>query len=246
MVAQNDPVFAQQFVYYFCADFPEVACVNAGVVLRLCRRIVKKIQQSLRRSGGHRRAHVRHVGHTEIDNAPHGRVPHLNVAAHTEHRAARSCRRPLRSRRALAAVFQRHAELPLRRAEVGGGHRAGVVRRAAFHHDGGHDERLRHRGARPVLPKERNVHSAQTKRARNALVQQIPRKYHVNVLLLKPRLAYRKVRGFRLQHAFRFFPAFLIQIRIEKRLVKVARQRARGFLFSAHRRVAQNRRAALK
>ena len=66
------------------------------------------------------------------------------------------------------------------------------------------------------------------------------------VLLLKPRLAYRKVRGFRLQHAFRFFPAFLIQIRIEKRLVKVARQRARGFFFSAHRRVAQNRRAALK
>lgn len=98
----------------------------------------------------------------------------------------------------------------------------------------------------PVLPKERNVHSAQTKRARNTLVQQISRKYHVNVLLLKPRLAYRKVRGFRLQHAFRFFPAFLIQIRIEKRLVKVARQRARGFFFSAHRRVAQNRRAALK
>ena len=165
MVLEPHAVFREQAAKQLGADRAEVAGVDAVVIRGAGRSVGEEVEQRLRGGGGHRRAHVGHVGYAEILDAAHGRAAHAHALPVAEHRAARGRRGPLRCGGALAAVFERRAELPLRCAEVRGGHGAGVVCRAALHGDCGHQERLRHGGARAVLPEKRDVHFAQAEGA---------------------------------------------------------------------------------
>lgn len=246
VVLEMHAVFREQVAQQRGAHGAEVAGVDAVVIRRPGRGVGEEVEQRLRCGGRHRGAHVRHVGHAEILDAPDRRVVDADAFPVAEHGAAGGRRGPLRRRGALAAVLERRAELPLRRAEVRGGHGAGVVCRAALHRDRSHQQRLRHRGARAVLPEKGDVHLAQAEGARDALVQQVAGEDHTDVAFFEPGLADRERGRLRLQHAFRLFPALLREVGVEEGLVEVARERALGLLFAADRRVPENPRAALK
>ena len=140
----------------------------------------------------------------------------------------------------LAAVFQRQAELALRRAEVGAGHGQRPAGGAALHQDGRHQQCLGHGGAGPILAQEGDAEIQQAKGGGNALVQQIPRQDEVH--LLRPGPRFREGLGYRLllQLGLRLFPALLLQSGVLKGLVEVPAQGALRLFLSSHRPVGED------
>ena len=101
----------------------------------------------------------------------------MHAAASHPHDRGPCCRGgPLGGLRPLSAVFQREAELSLRRTEMGRGQRAAQVRRAAVHKDSGQRQRLRHGGAGAELSQQRHAEFTYAEGGGNILIEQIPAK----------------------------------------------------------------------
>ena len=170
----------------------QVAGDNQVVVVRLGGGILKEGRQGIRSRGRHRRAHIIGVGDAQVSDPPDGgrRYPDA-AAAHADHRRTGGGRRPLGSLRPLPAVLQREAELPLRRAEVGGGERAAQIRRAAVHKDRGEGQGLRHGRAGAELAEHRHPVFPHPEGGGDALVEQVAREQVMELGGGHPRLVHR-------------------------------------------------------
>ena len=147
------------------------------------------------------------------------------------HRARRGGR-PLCGGRALTAVGEREAVLPLRRAEMRGRGRDQPARRAALDEARTERQPLRHGRARAVLPEVRHVRLHGRKERADALVEQVARKDHVKVAFLQAALFERSLdRGF-LQLALGQLPRFLPHAVVLGHEVKLRAERAVALLFA--------------
>lgn len=127
------PFFLQQLAEQVAANGRQVPGEDQIVILRLGPRILKIVIEGVGRRGGHRGAHVVHIGDAEIGDTPDAdRRDMRAAAAQADH--GRTGRRggPLRRRGALTAVFERIPELAFRRAEMGRGDGAADIGCAAW------------------------------------------------------------------------------------------------------------------
>ena len=97
------------------------------------------------------------------------------------HGAPRRRRRPLGGRRTLTAVFERCAELLLRRAEVRRSCRGGYTRRTRIDTQRRHCQRQSHCRARAVKPDKRYAEISRAERRAAALAEQIARHEHIYI-----------------------------------------------------------------
>ena len=127
MVPHFHVILPQKIMQECRAHRAQIAGENMVVIGRLCRRIREVVQKGLCGGRGHGSAHIGDVGNAEILDAADRGVLDPNTCAASQNRTAGRRSGPLRGGAALAAVFQRRAELTLRRAEMGGSHGAGVI-----------------------------------------------------------------------------------------------------------------------
>ena len=191
---------------------------------------------------GHGRAHVVCVVYPRV-NYPAGRdVRYIRPAPlRADDGRARARHRPLRCGRALAAVFQRIAVLPLRRAEVRARNGAGSFGIAAVNQHRRQRQRLRHGGARAVDPEIRRAAVLHRKRRAHALVEKVPGNDVVQ-RSGKPCLIAGKVKAFADHMAFGALPALLAEIGVSRDAVEAVLKRAFALALSANRRGGDNSR----
>ena len=143
---------------------------------------------------GHGSAHIVGVLDAVILNFSDGRGLNARpVAAFSHDAAAGASHGPLGCRRALAAVAEREAVLPLRRGKMRRGMRCRRVRKARIDERRRQKQRFGHGRARAVKPQKRDRRAARRERRGNALVQQISREQHINVLIAHAELPLRRV-----------------------------------------------------
>ena len=167
-----DAVLFQNLVHQLAADRAEVAGEDQVVVRGGGAGVGQIVVQCLRGGGGHRCAHVVGVLDAKVCDAPKGYGVDFHLPAPVrpdDDRTSRG-RGPLGGRGALPAVFQRETELPLRGAEMRGGHGHGPPRDPGFHKQGRQAQGLGHCGAGPILAKKGNSQAAQAEGRGNALV----------------------------------------------------------------------------
>ena len=223
------------------ADKAEVAGQDQVEVLRLAAGVGKVLAEGLCGGGGHCRAHIVDVSDAQVRHRPHRHGAHkgrLSILA--DHARARAGDRPLGSGGALSAVLQREAELPLGRAEVGGGDRQALPRKPRVHKHAGKAETFRHGGAGAVQPEEGDCHLAGGIGRADALVEQVAGKQKVDLLLLHAALLQRQVDGLLLHQRLGLFPGLFAEGGVVGEIVEIVCQRALLLLFGPHRGKAQH------
>lgn len=132
--AEVDAAHAHELARDVPPDEAQVAGDDGVVVGGRAARVPEMRRERVAGRGGHGGAHVVRVGYPGVHDAPGGHEgdvgPRPRVA---EDERPRARHRPLAGGRAHAAVFQREAELPLRRAEVRARQRCNFFRPAAVY-----------------------------------------------------------------------------------------------------------------
>ena len=117
---------------------------------------------------------------------------------------------------------------------MGGGQGGHVIAKASVQEHGPQGQALRHGGAGPVQPEERNVLGPEGVGRGDALVEQVPGEDVVQLLGGDPGLFQSVVQGFFLHGGLGLFPAFFPKRIVLPDAVKIGGQRPLAFLL-AHR-----------
>ena len=134
----------------------QVAGDHQVVIRGLPARVPKVGQDGISGGGGHGGSHIVCILDALVYDLAGGDVGNpgtLTLPTQDDAPGAGDC--PLGGRGSLAAVLQRGAVLPLRRAEVGGGHSRRVFPKSTVQQQSGQGQALRHGGAGAVQPAER-------------------------------------------------------------------------------------------
>ena len=163
----------------------------------------------------HGRAHVGRVLDAEIHHGAHGGgvEHHISLPLPQKH-AARPGDGPLGGGRALAAVAQGEAVLPLGGGEVGRAHGRGHLGIAAVDGYPCQEQRLGHGGAGAVESQKGDVGVPDGEAGAHALVEKIAAQQDVDVLIPDSGLALGRLQCQRLHFALCLFPGALAKARV--------------------------------
>ena len=154
--------------------------------------------------------------------------------------AARCRGGPLGGGGPLVPVGHGHPVLPLRRAEVGGGHGGGHAGKAPVDEHGGEAQPLPHGGAGPVETQEGDLCLPQAEGAADALVQEVPGADIVQLAGGEAALFQRLFQGFLLHGGLRLLPGLLPEEGVLVQNVEAASKGALLLEFPAHAGVGQH------
>ena len=234
VLAQRDAVPPEKVAQNLAAHRAKVAGDNQVIVLWRAMGVLQVLADGLIGRRRHGAAHVIGVGDALVDHLPDGCRAHVyRPPALSQQHAARTGHGPLGCGRALAAIFQRQAILPLGRCKVGRGHGGRPLGIAAVDHHGCHQQALRHGGAGAVQSQKWHALPPHGKAGADALVQQVAGAEHVQLLRRKKRFLQRPLQRLLLHLAFGLFPSFLAEFGILRDHIEPAGQRTLT-LFFAH------------
>ena len=231
--SEIDAVLLKQIGHNALADPAKVAGDDHIIILR-CAPGVRKVRlQRLIGGRRHRRAHVVEILDAGVRDLPSRNRSHLGAgAARAENQRACSRDRPLRRRRAHAAIFQRKAKLALCGTEVRAGQRRTGVCIAAINGHSSKTQRLSHRGTGAVEAKVRCAAVAHCIGRSGALVEQVAGEDIVQRSGGNLRLLARQIKALLEHGALGFLPTGRSKIRIAADDVKPLPQRAFALFFA--------------
>ena len=147
---------------------------NHVIVLRTGVGVGKVLAERLCRRRSHRSPHVVDVGDAKVCHGTDGHRSHIGcLTLGSDHAGPGAGHRPLGGRSSLTAIFERKTELPLRRAEMGGGSGNTVSGKPCLHKQRCQRQAFRHGRASPVQSEKGNLHLSGSVCGTDALVEQV-------------------------------------------------------------------------
>ena len=242
VVAQLHAVRFKEFGDDLVAQSAQIARHDEIVVIGGTACVLKVSFQCIVGGGSHGRPHVVGVLDALVLNFTDSDTVNLRAFTRlgSEYNGTGRGGGPLGGGGALAAVLQRGAVLPLRRAEVGRGHGGGIGAVPAGQQQGGQCQTFSHGGAGAVQSQKGDSALPCCERGADALVEQVARQHEVQIHRVQTGPLQCRVQSQLLHGALRLFPALFPELIVFADMVKTAAQRAFRFFAAARGAVPQN------